>query len=579
MPAELFTSGLLVEVAGSPLPPDVAALLASGWVESNANLLDMFLLRFRDDHNVVLEHGRLGIGAKVRLSVMTSAPGGPEPLMCGEVISVGLDADLDGTFTEVRGLDEAHRLLRGRRVVTYPDMSVADIVRKVAVRAGLRVGRIDPPPGPRGRPGAQINQDGVSDWDFLSRLARRTGAHVSVTDGTLSFRLPEAPGTPEPGRALALGDALLALRATVTAQAQTPALEVRGWDADGKQPITATATPGAVESAVPGADPVALGECFTAPAFLSGDSRHRTQADADAAARTLAADLGGAAAELEGLVRGDPLLRAGAVVTLAEVGEPFAGTYTLSSARHEFSATGGYTTAITVSARQDRSLYALGNGPQPPAGAGLVPAVVSDVRDPDGKGRVRLSMPWLSADFTSGWARVAQPGAGAGRGALMPPEVGDEVLVGFENGDFDHPYVLGGLFNGQDAPPSLAVPLIDDLSGQANARALVSRNGHRLELLDAATGAGGVLIATGDGRLTVRLDDKAGTIAISGAAGVVVDAGSGPLTLKSAGRLTLKSAAGVKVDAGAGPLELDGARVAVTGQADVVVRGTQVRIN
>ncbi len=58
-----------------------------------------------------------------------------------------MELDRTGSVTEVRGLDHAHRLFRGRRVAAYADMTVADVVRKVAQRAGLKPGRIDAAPG------------------------------------------------------------------------------------------------------------------------------------------------------------------------------------------------------------------------------------------------------------------------------------------------------------------------------------------------------------------------------------------------------------------------------------------------
>ncbi|MFI6903075.1 VgrG-related protein [Nonomuraea sp. NPDC050394] len=546
MAAELFTGGLVVDVEGGPLPEDVAVRLVSGYVEDSEHLPDVFVLRFRDDANAVLSKGGFAIGAKVRLRVQTSDPGGPRLLMSGEVTSVALDLAADGAFAEVRGMDEAHRLMRGRRVAVYPDMTVADIVRKVARRAGLQPGEIDPLPGVGGRPDTQINQDGISDWEFLRRLARRTGARVRVTDGKLSFRRPGPPAG-APAVTVAAGGALLSLRATVTAGGQVPEVEVRGWDSENKQEVAAVATPRAIQAEVPGADPVALGRRFGAPSLMAGDSTYRTQAEVTAAAGALAAELGGGAAELEGVVRGDPALRAGTLVALANVGAPFEGKYALSTTRHVFSEVTGYTTAFAVSAGSPQ-------GPAPGGGTGLVPAIVSDVHDPAGQGRLRLSMPWLADGYTSGWARVITAGAGSERGAVLPAEVGDEVLVGFENGDFDHPYVLGGLYNGQDAPPGLSASMIDRVSGEVNVRALVSRAGHRLELVDSVTDGSGVLLASGDERLTVRLDALTGMVAIKGANGVSIDAGNGPLELK-------------------------GARVTMSGLADVEIRGTQVRIN
>jgi uncharacterized protein involved in type VI secretion and phage assembly len=305
---------------------------------------------------------------------------------------------------------------------------------------------------------------------------------------------------------------------------------------------------------------------------------------------------------VEGVARGNPALRAGTPVALANVGEPFQGRYTLTSTRHLFSEQAGYTTAFTISGRQDRSLFGLTSGPvlSQAAPTGLVPGVVCDVRDPDDRSRVRLTFPWLDKDFTSGWARVVQPGAGPGRGAVLPPEVGDEVLVGFA-GDMDTPYVLGGLWNGVDKPPSLSVSTVDSNSGEVQVRALVSRTGHKLELAESARDADGILLSTGDGKLLLRLDERgrlveltsAGKVAVTAKDGMKLDAGSGALelsgqtisvkasgdaTVQANGRLTLKGQQGATVD---------GASVQVTGQTaaeltasgSVTVRGSLVKIN
>ena len=66
---------------------------------------------------------------------------------------------------------------------------------------------------------------------------------------------------------------------------------------------------------------------------------------------------------------------------------------------------------------------------------------------------------------------------------MFLPEVGDEVLVGFDHGDVDQPYVLGGLYNGVDKPP-LQDDLIDGSDGKVNQRGFVSRLGHQLVFLD-----------------------------------------------------------------------------------------------
>ena len=158
---------------------------------------------------------------------------------------------------------------------------------------------------------------------------------------------------------------------------------------------------------------------------------------------------------------------------------------------------------------------------------------------------------------------------------MILPEVGDEVLVGFEPGGFDEPYVLGGLYNGKDAMPQLSTDPIDGASGEIAARAFVSRTGHKLEFVE----NDGILLSTGDGKMSVRLDKKNQTVEIKAANGITVDAGQGSLMMKAAN--------GATVDAGQGTLTLKGMKVSaqgtteaeLTGNAQVTVRGGIVKLN
>ena len=192
---------------------------------------------------------------------------------------------------------------------------------------------------------------------------------------------------------------------------------------------------------------------------VSTDVPYRTQAEVDEAAKALADELAAAFAEFEGVARGNPKIRAGAAVTVNGLGEPFDGKYTVTTSRHRFDPTTGYTTSFSVTGRHDRTPARPGLR-RLAAGRALSPAWSSPrsatPNDPEKAGRVKLTFPWLSDDYVSDWARTVQPGAGKDRGGTVLPEVGDEVLVAFEQGDFRRPYVLGGLYNGVDTLPSRA---------------------------------------------------------------------------------------------------------------------------
>jgi uncharacterized protein involved in type VI secretion and phage assembly len=100
-------------------------------------------------------------------------------------------------------------------------------------------------------------------------------------------------------------------------------------------------------------------------------------------------------------------------------------------------------------------LLTIGSGQQDDGRiTGVVIGIVTNNKDPDGLGRVKLRFPWLSGSTESDWARVATPMAGNGRGLYFLPEVDDEVLVLFERGDVRFPFVIGALWNGKDQAPA-----------------------------------------------------------------------------------------------------------------------------
>jgi uncharacterized protein involved in type VI secretion and phage assembly len=122
-----------------------------------------------------------------------------------------------------------------------------------------------------------------------------------------------------------------------------------------------------------------------------------------------------------------------------------------------------------------------------------VVGIVTDLQDPEGQGRVKVKYPWFSEDHASFWARIAIVGGGSGRGVQFLPEVNDEVLIGFEMGDMHHPFILGGLWNGKDAPPKKTGEVVN--GGKVQERLIKSRTGH-LIILDDKDGAGGITVRT-----------------------------------------------------------------------------------
>lgn len=155
---------------------------------------------------------------------------------------------------------------------------------------------------------------------------------------------------------------------------------------------------------------------------------------------------------------------------------------------------------------------------------GVVSAVVSNNQDPDGRARVKVTFPWLSDSEESSWARIVSFMAGEKRGAFFLPEVGDEVLVAFEHGDINHPFIIGSLWNGADKPPAAN----DD--GENNLREIHSRSGHILRL-DDTEGSEKIEIIDKSGNNSIVWDTEANKVVISADSDIEVTAGQGKIAL------------------------------------------------
>ncbi|MEW2546292.1 VgrG-related protein [Streptomyces sp. NPDC047002] len=573
-----FAADPVVEAPGE-LPPVWAAQLVSCVVDENVGLPDMAVLSFRDADHEFLDATGITIGTPLRVSVVTVKGRSRERLFNGEVTALELDRDSTGTFTVVRAFSRTHRLQRGRKVVAYRNMTTAEIVRKVATGAGLAVGKVQAPAVTH----RQLSQANVSDWDFLQYLAGECGALVRVDDkGVLQFTRPvraagaPAPSTPATSSPMVLeyGRNLLALRAALTTADAASKVQVRGWDVTTKRPLVAEQASMVSGTVVPGLSPTAVNRFGKATQITVTDTPYRTLAETTAAARATAEQVAAGYGELEAVVEGNPMLRAGKPIALGRVGTAFSGRYTATAVQHVIEPHGGYRTTVWVSASPDRSLTGLvtganapGRGPRIP---GLAIGVVTDVREePAGsdRGAVRLRFPWLDDTYITDWVRTVQWG-GKGGGGVVSPEVNDEVLVGFEQGLLDSPYVIGGLYNGVDKPSPHDVPLVDKTSGKVNRRSVVSRSGHRVELLDAPNpGPSGLRLMTGDQRLQVRLDDREDRVEVT--------------VYRSPGQVATSLVLdkdGITLDAGRGAVTIKGRRVNVEGQSSVNVTGRTVGV-
>lgn len=174
---------------------------------------------------------------------------------------------------------------------------------------------------------------------------------------------------------------------------------------------------------------------------------------------------------------------------------------------------------------------------------GVYPAVVADNQDPDGQGRVKVRLPWAAdagdAQYEA-WARLATMMAGNDRGSFFIPDVDDEVLVAFAGGDPRQPFVVGALWNGQDAPPST-------IDADNTKKVLRSRNGVTITL-DDTDGQESVTIET-PGAQRITLKDGPGELELTDSNGNTIRLESSGITVQSSSPVSV-TAAQVKLSAG-----------------------------
>lgn len=526
-----------IQLNGNDLAPDVAAMLDEVIVEDDLLQPAMFSLRFNDPKHTLLDGKQFALGTEIKIGAASTATAAIAVLLVGELTALEPIYEQHNQVVVLRGYDRSHRLHRGSKTRTFLKQTDSDIASQIARENGLKLD-VESSSGSH----EYVIQANQTDMQFLRARAVRIGFQVSVEAQKLVFRRAEA--APPAAQPLAWGTTLLAFRARLTAASQVNEVHVRGWDAKAKRALVGKAKRAQLVSKIGDATTGAQAaeRAFGAAAtMVVSDQPVRNQGEADTLAQSMLDHSGSDYVQAEGTSLGSPTLRAGTTVELKGIGERLAGTYFVTATRHRYTSREGYETHFFVNGRRPNGLLnAIDGGVAKPTASGVVVGIVTNVNDPDKQGCVKLKFPWLDEDHESDWARLVAPGAGDKRGLYIVPEVDDEVLVAFEHGDIGRPYVIGGLWNGKDAPPvGNAVQ-----NGKTQVRILKTRAGHSITITD-TDNAGKIDIKTA--KHTVTLDDSAsGKITVATAKHTLTldDTGLGKITLQSGGDVELKGSGG-----------------------------------
>ena len=565
MPADAPLSHLSIKVDGAPISEEVIGNLLRVVVDHSLHLPSMFEIHLHSHDMRWLEDQTLREGKKVEIS----AGEPPVLLLTGKIAALEPELDQASPRFVVRGFDLSHGLYRGRHRRSFTQVTDSDLAQRLANESGLRPGTIDS----TSEVHEYVFQNNQTNAEFLLERARRVGYELYVDGDALYFRRPAPAGSPI---RLAWGETLTNFRARLSTAEQVNEVQVRGWDPKQKREVVGRAAQGS------GAPQIGITESGAEIAQRTWgeaklaivDQFVRSPAEAEKLAQAALDEIASAFVVAEGTCS-NPAVAPGKQVEIDGVGARFKGTYYVTQVIHQWVKDKGLTTQFVASGRRDRGVWSLlEESKRAPSTFGLVSGVVTNNRDPDNMGRVRVRFPWLSDQDESAWARMLSPMSGADRGIFYLPEVDDEVLVGFEHGDIHRPYVIGALWNGKDQPP-LQVSQAVGGDGQVNKRIIKSRSGHTI-MLDDTSGSEEITIVdkTGNNKIVFHSPDNSMQIKVLG-----------DLTIETTGRIVLKAAAGLAMSSpggvslkGDGGVDLNSSGSLKLSGLSTEVSGTQVSV-
>jgi phage protein D/phage baseplate assembly protein gpV len=450
------------------------------------------------------------------------------------------------------------------RARVFEETTDADLVAALAADAGLDA---DAEKGIQ-RPGILVERRRA--WSYLVERARELGWVAYVRDKRLVVRPPAAADDPIQ---LTWNRDLVELRLTQDVTTLPSQSSFAAWDSDAAEQTSADA-----DSPTGG---LSTGDRQDHGAAV-GDTGWAAREEVESTAAARGPEAGDRATALARLAElrhvtgtgrtvGLPTLRCDSWVSVVGAGSRFSGPYYVGTVRHRVGRA-GYSTEFGLGLADPLA-------PEPPASGPvrLLIGVVTDVDDPDGHARVRVSFPWTGGSDAI-WARLATPYAGDGQGFFAVPDVDQEVVVGFVDGSADDPVVLGSLWSGAAAPP--ATP--DD---ENTVRSLVTRSGHQLVFDDADQGSvkvttnGGHELVMDDGETSISLTASGGNKITLSDDGIELLAGKGDLTLSASSgevKISGKSLSG-KADSGA-TIE-SSSSLDIKASGTLGLRGATVNIN
>jgi len=220
---------------------------------------------------------------------------------------------------------------------------------------------------------------------------------------------------------------------------------------------------------------------------------------------------------------------------------------------------------------------------------GVYSGIVTDNKDPDGNGRVKVKIPVVDDQKEFDWMRIVTFMGGKERGSLFLPEVGDEVLVAFMMGDISAPIVIGSLWNKDERPPAgnnekndirkiktrSGHEIVFDDNDQAGKVTVKTKNGHQLELAEKEKR---IDLHTANKSQKVVLDEQNGQ--------VTIQSSQTTITMNQKGEIEIKAPKSIKLSGGQIQIEASSmlemkanANVTISASGMLQLKGSIIKLN
>lgn len=447
--------------------------------------------------------------------------------------------------------DKAIAMTVGRRSANYVDMTDGAIIAKLIAAHGLEASVAATAVTHK-----ELVQYDVSDWDFLLARAEANGLVALVDAGKVTLA---APDVAKPARlAVEYGVDLIEFDGELDARTQLASVAAVAWDPAAQEVVEQDA-----KATVLNAQGDLDGDTLAGVIGLASyRMRSAVPLDTEAlkawsAARQLRAGL----ARVRGRMRfrGSALAAPGTLLTVKGAGKRFEGDAWLSSVTHMI-AEGDWTTeaefGLAPETLAERGELAAPRAAGLTAGvSGLQIGVVAKLdEDPEAQYKVQVTLPVTQAETAGVWARLASDYGSSGVGHFFLPEIGDEVVLGFLNGDPSHPLILGSLYSSKRKPPY-------EPAAANNTKAIVTRSKLTLEFDEekktiTITTPGKNRIVLSDDAKSILLEDQTGNKVTLSESGIALDSpkdiaisAKGKISLDAVGNIGLSSKADLKQEA------------------------------